>query len=92
MQEKKRIIGEWMISVLLTGLILVLTVPLLVGAGYTYPAADDFILENGSLTWIKLVGPVWGPLRAAWGYFVDWQGAYTSNFFSLPLCHLIVSD
>ncbi len=76
MKGKRR---AWVITVLLMGVILILAVPLLYGAGYTYPAADDFIAENGSLYLSSIVGPVRGPLYAAWNYFMDWQGAYTTN-------------
>lgn len=68
-----------MITVSITIVILILAVPLLFGAGYTYPAADDFIAENGSMYLSSIVGPVRGPLYAAWNYFMDWQGAYTTN-------------
>ena len=77
--DEKKVIGKWIITMLLAGVILILAVPLLLGAGYTYPAADDFILESGSITRINVLGPVRGPLSAAWSYFMDWQGAYTTN-------------
>lgn len=78
-EEKRNKIGGSIITVLLTGVIFMLAVPLVFGAGYTYPAADDFIAENGSIYLSSIVGPVRGPLYAAWNYFMDWQGAYTTN-------------
>ena len=69
----------WVITGMLMGVVLFLAVPLLIGAGYTYPAADDFIIENGSLDLSKYVGPVKGPLYAALNYYKNWQGAYTAN-------------
>ncbi len=74
--EKK---ASWGVTVLIAAAILLLAIPLLLGATYTYPAADDFIVENGSLYLSGIVGPVRGPLYAAWNYFMDWQGAYTTN-------------
>lgn len=71
--------GAWIITVLTVCTILILAVPLLVGAGYTYPAADDFIAENGTAYLSGIVGPIRGPIYAAWNYFMNWQGAYTTN-------------
>ena len=84
---KKKIIGEWSITVLLIGVILLLAVPLLLGAGYTYPAADDFIFENGSTEWANMSGSIRGRFLAAWNYYMTWEGRYISNlllFFILP--------
>ena len=78
-------IGEWSITVLLIGVILLLAVPLLFGAGYTYPAADDFILENGSTEWAIMHGFPRGRLMAAWNYYTQWQGTYTSNLVDFTL-------
>ena len=75
----KKIIGKWSITVLLIGIIMLLAVPLLFGAGYTYPAADDFIAENGSTEWAVMHGPLRGRLMAALNYYKEWQGTYTSN-------------
>ncbi len=72
-------IGRWIITVLLACIILVLAVPLLIGAGYTYPAADDFINASTAMQWIEKIGPVKGPLRAAWNFFMEWEGRYTSD-------------
>ena len=83
--RNKKIIGEWSITVLLIGVILLLAVPLLYGAGYTYPAADDFILENGSTEWANMHGPIRGHLMAAWNYYMEWQGTYTSNLLDFTL-------
>ena len=77
--EQKKMIGEWSITVLLIGVILLLSVPLLFGAGYTYPAADDFIFENGSTEWINMLGPIRGRLLVAWNYYMTWEGRYISN-------------
>lgn len=55
---KKQKIMMWVITGMLMGVVLFLAVPLLIGAGYTYPSADDFIIENGSLDLSKYVGPV----------------------------------
>lgn len=85
MDAAKKKMGVRMITALLTGVILVLVVPLLLGAGYTYPSADDFIVENGSLYLSGIAGPVRGPLYAAWNYFMDWQGAYTTNLLLFTL-------
>ena len=79
--DKRKKAGEWIITVLTVCAVLMLAVPLLIGAGYTYPAADDFIVESGSAYLSESVGPVRGPLYAAWNYFMDWQGAYTTNLF-----------
>lgn len=79
MEVKKEKIGAWFITALLIGSILILVLPLLFGAGYTYPAADDFIAESGSLHLSEELGYFRGPLCAAWNYFMDWQGAYTTN-------------
>ena len=76
---KKQKIMMWVITGMLMGVVLFLAVPLLIGAGYTYPSADDFIIENGSLDLSKYVGPVKGPLYAALNYYKNWQGAYTAN-------------
>lgn len=85
MNVSKKKIGVRVITALLAGVILVLAVPLLLGAAYTYPSADDFIVENGSLYLSGIVGPVRGPLYAAWNYFMDWQGAYTTNLLLFTL-------
>lgn len=77
--RKKKIIGEWSITILLIGIILLLAVPLLLGAGYTYPAADDFIFENGSMEWANMSGSIRGSLLAAWNYYLTWEGRYVSN-------------
>ena len=95
--RNKKIIGEWGITVLLTGVILLLAVPLLLGAGYTYPAADDFIFENGSMEWANALGPVRGPLLVAWHYYhfaihpfrVKRIPHYYGNALSI-LCTLVV--
>lgn len=90
MSKNKRI-GEWSITVLLIGVILLLAVPLLFGAGYTYPAADDFIFENGSTEWANMIGPIRGRLLAAWNYYMTWEGRYFSNlltFTVLPFTRL----
>ena len=79
--DKRKKAGEWIITVLTVCAVLMLAVPLLIGAGYTYSAADDFIVESGSAYLSESVGPVRGPLYAAWNYFMDWQGAYTTNLF-----------
>lgn len=79
MDEKRKKIGEWFITVLLIGVILLLAVPLLFGAGYTYPAADDFFFENASTEWANMYGTVRGRLLAAWNYYMTWEGRYTSN-------------
>lgn len=84
MRDKKTI-RERSITVLLIGIILLLVVPLLFGAGYTYPAADDFILENGSMEWANMNGPLRGHLLAAWNYYMEWQGAYTSNLLDFTV-------
>lgn len=89
--RNKKIIGEWSITVLLIGVILLLAVPLLFGAGYTYPAADDFIFENGSTEWANMLGPLRGRLLAAWNYYMTWEGRYISNlllFTVLPFTRL----
>lgn len=89
--RNKKIIGGWSITVLLIGVILLLAVPLLVGAGYTYPAADDFIFENGSTEWANMIGPIRGRLLAAWNYYMTWEGRYLSNlllFTILPFTRL----
>lgn len=83
--RNKKIIGEWGITVLLIGIILLLTVPLLLGAGYTYPAADDFIFENGSMEWANALGPVRGPLLVAWHYYRTWEGRYISNLLNFTI-------
>ena len=88
--RNKKVIGEWSITVLLIGVILLLAVPLLFGAGYTYPAADDFILENGSTEWANMYGSSYGRLMAAWNYYTQWEGRYISNllnFIVLPYTH-----
>lgn len=85
MDAAKKKMGVRVITALLAGGILVLAVPLLLGACYTYPSADDFILENGSLYQSGMIGPVKGPLYAAWNYFMDWQGAYTTNLLLFTL-------
>lgn len=77
--RKLKMIREWSIIVLLIGVILVLALPLIFGAGYTYPAADDFIFENGSTEWASMGGPVRGRLLAAWNYYMTWEGRYISN-------------
>lgn len=85
--DKKKVIGEWGITVLLICIILLLVVPLLLGAGYTYPSADDFIFENGSNEWANMAGSIRGRLLAAWNYFMTWEGRYISNlvlFIFLP--------
>lgn len=79
--DKRKKAGAWIITALTVGAVLMLAVPLLIGAGYTYPAADDFIVESGSAYLSGIVGPVRGPLYAAWNYFMNWQGAYTTNLF-----------
>lgn len=76
---KRKIIREWGITVLLSCIILLLTVPLLLGAAYTYPAADDFIIENGSIEWANAMGSVRGHFLAAWNYYMTWEGRYASN-------------
>ncbi|MCH5250294.1 MAG: hypothetical protein J1E98_10180 [Lachnospiraceae bacterium] len=89
--RNNKLIGEWSITVLLIGVILLLVVPLLFGAGYTYPAADDFVFENGSTEWANLFGPHRGRLMAAWNYYMTWQGTYISNlllFTVLPFIRL----
>ncbi|MDE7246288.1 MAG: hypothetical protein K2N43_00200 [Lachnospiraceae bacterium] len=83
--RKKKIIGEWSITVLLIGVILLLAVPLLLGAGYTYPAADDFIFENGSTEWANVLGPIRGPLLVAWHYYRTWEGRYISNLLNFTI-------
>ena len=83
--RNKKIIGEWSITVLLIGVILLLAVPLLFGAGYTYPAADDFILENGSNEWANMFGPLRGRLLSAWNYYMGWQGTYISNLLDFTV-------
>ncbi len=77
--RKGKIVGEWSITALLTGIILLLTIPLLLGAAYTYPAADDFIIENGSTEWANAMGSVRGHFLAAWNYYMTWEGRYVSN-------------
>lgn len=77
--RNKKMIGEWSITLLLIGVILLLAVPLLFGAGYTYPSADDFVAESGSMDSINDYGPLRGPFMAAWSYYKTWQGAYTSD-------------
>lgn len=89
--SKKKIIGEWSITILLIGIILLLTVPLLLGAAYTYPAADDFIVENGSTEWANMSGSIRGHFLAAWNYYMTWEGRYISNlilFIILPFTRL----
>lgn len=76
---KRKIIGERSITALLIGIILLLTMPLLLGAAYTYPAADDFIIENGSTEWANAVDSVRGHFLAAWNYYMTWEGRYASN-------------
>lgn len=75
----KKMIGEWSITIVMIGIIMLLAVPLLLGAGYTYPAADDFIFENGSTEWASMIGPVRGRFLAAWNYYMTWEGRYLSN-------------
>lgn len=85
MNGKKKMISQWIITVLLAGIILILALPLLFGAGYTYPSADDFIIENGSLEYANMLGPVRGHLYGAYNYFTQWQGTYVSNFILFTL-------
>ncbi len=89
--EKKKMIIEWSITVLLIGVILLLAVPLLLGAGYTYPATDDFVFENGSMEWADMFGHIRGHFLAAWNYYMTWEGRYISNlliFTILPFTRL----
>ena len=83
--RNKKMVVEWSITVLLIGVILLLAVPLLFGAGYTYPAADDFIIENGSTEWAIMHGPLRGCLLAAWNYYMEWQGTYISNLLDFTV-------
>lgn len=83
--SKKKIIEQWGITVLLIGVVLLLAVPLLFGAGYTYPAADDFVFENGSTEWADMLGPIRGRFLAAWNYYMNWEGRYVSNLFTFVL-------
>ena len=48
--DKRKKAGAWIITALTVCAVLMLAVPLLIGAGYTYPAADDFIVESGSVS------------------------------------------
>lgn len=77
--SKKKIMGEWSVTVLLIGIILLLMLPLLFGAAYTYPAADDFIIENSSAEWASMSGSIRGHFLAAWNYYMTWEGRYISN-------------
>lgn len=77
--KKKKMIGEWSLTILLIGVILLLAVPVILGAVYTYPAADDFIFENSSREWINIHGSVLGRLLVAWNYYITWEGRYMSN-------------
>ena len=83
--RNKKMIVEWSITVLLIGVILLLAVPLLRGAGYTYPAADDFVFENGSTEWANMYGSIRGRFMAAWNYYMTWEGRYISNLFIFVL-------
>lgn len=79
--SRKKIIGEWSVTALLIGIVLLLAVPLLLGAAYTYPAADDFIFESGSAEWARMNGSFFGHFLAAWNYYMTWEGRYISNLF-----------
>lgn len=71
--------------VLLIISILTVVMPIIIGAGYTYPCEDDFSFELGGKTMAAAYGNLSGALHGAYGYYTSWQGTYLANF----LWHLI---
>lgn len=66
-------------------MILAVVMPIIIGAGYTYPCEDDFSFELGGKTMADSYGNLEGAVRGAYGYYTSWQGTYFANF----LWHLI---
>ena len=72
--DKKKI-GHAVIYTLLVICILAVVMPIIIGAGYTYPCEDDFSFEMGG----KVHDSFLGALKGAYGYYMTWQGTYLSN-------------
>ncbi len=72
--DKKKVCRIVIYTLLIIG-ILVIVLPIIIGAGHTYPCEDDFSFEMGGKTHSGLLGA----LKGAYGYYMTWQGTYLSN-------------
>jgi len=60
--------------------ILMLVMPFVFGAGYTYLCEDDFSFEAGALDAAERFGQIRGAFDAAHRYYIFSQGTYFANF------------
>lgn len=79
MIDKKKVL-RIVVYILLAIAILAVVMPVIIGAGYTYPCEDDFSYEAGGRKYASAYGNVLGALVAAYDYYVSWQGTYVPNF------------
>lgn len=79
MTDKKQI-GRVVIYVLLILAILAVIMPIIIGAGYTYPCEDDWSFEMGGKVVSSGRGDFLGALKGTYSYYMTWQGTYLSNF------------
>lgn len=70
-------------AILLAGIILILGVPLLIGAWYSYPSADDFISAASALEWVHNNGRFWGYYYVLRNFYLTWQGTHLSSILML---------
>lgn len=77
--DKKKIINI-ILYLLLIGAIMAIVMPMLIGAGYTYPCEDDFSWEGAGKEYAVLYGDFFGALVGTYRYYVMWQGTYLANF------------
>ena len=68
------------IYILLVVAILAILIPVIIGAGYTYPCEDDFGFEAGGKIYANKYGNLLGAFIGAYEYYVAWQGTYVANF------------
>lgn len=68
------------IYALLTIAILAVVMPIIIGAGFTYPCEDDFSFEMGGKVLEASYGNFFGALYGTMSYYMNWEGTYFSNF------------
>lgn len=76
----KKDIARKIYGVIVIIAILAVIIPIIIGAGYTYPCEDDFSFEMGGKIGAETYGNFWGAFDNAYTYYRDWQGTYFANF------------
>ena len=77
--DAKKVSRVIIYTMLVIGILRVI-VPIIIGAGYTYPCEDDFSWEMGGKILSEKYGGFLGALVGAFNYYRSTQGTYLANF------------